>query len=213
MCIEVRFERVVTNYICWSYDAALEMAIADVFHCENIPDNVIKSCWFKKMLKQARLVDKDFNVAILKSLLDFDNVHLFGPMQVTESTGIDLDMIKVYGEKLKFERYYLNLYLYSDFKLSVLTIFSGIIQIMMTQMITKSVLVKQCTCHGLTILTDLNKNMLLLHGLFLWYLKSVLKSMRGWLVICRKRLRQLLSSFILPPAQILRLSMKATWKS
>ncbi len=58
MCIEVGFERVISNGIQHSYDAGLEMAIADFFHCENIPYNFMKLYWFKKMLQQARLVGK-----------------------------------------------------------------------------------------------------------------------------------------------------------
>ncbi len=38
------------------------MAIQDFFHCENIPDNVIKLNWIKKMLQQARLIGKDFKI-------------------------------------------------------------------------------------------------------------------------------------------------------
>ncbi len=47
--------------IHWSYDAGLEMATGDFFHCDNVPDNT-KSYWFKKMLQLARLVRKDFNI-------------------------------------------------------------------------------------------------------------------------------------------------------
>ncbi len=48
------------------------------------------------------------NDVILKSALDFDNVDLFGPMQVTELTGIEMETAKFYGEKLEFEMYYLE---------------------------------------------------------------------------------------------------------
>ncbi len=46
------------------------------------------------------------NDAILNLAMDFDDVNLFWPMQVTEMTGIDLEMTKVFGEKMEFERYY-----------------------------------------------------------------------------------------------------------
>ncbi len=62
MCVEVRFERAVSNDIRCSYDAGLEMAIADFFHCEKILYNVVKSSQFKKMLQQAQLVGKDFKI-------------------------------------------------------------------------------------------------------------------------------------------------------
>ncbi len=57
-------------------------------------------------------MDKSFyltngaNDAILNSAMDFDDVDLFGPMQVTEMTGIDLEMTKIFGEKPEFEMYY-----------------------------------------------------------------------------------------------------------
>ncbi len=65
-------------------------------------------------------------------------------------------------------------------------IFSVMIQIIMTQMMEKAVLVKQCTCHALTVVTELNTNTQSLYELFLWYLKSRLTSMRGLLVIWGK---------------------------
>ncbi len=43
------------------------------------------------------------NDVILKSALDFDDVDLFGPMQDTNLTTIDLEMTKVYGEKLEMK--------------------------------------------------------------------------------------------------------------
>ncbi len=43
------------------------------------------------------------NDAILMSALDFDDVDLFGPMQDTNLTTIDLEMTKVYGEKLEMK--------------------------------------------------------------------------------------------------------------
>ncbi len=44
------------------------MAIMDFFHCENIPDNVIKLYRFKKMLQQARLVGKDFEIPDIRKV-------------------------------------------------------------------------------------------------------------------------------------------------
>ncbi len=79
------------------------------------------------------------NDAILNSAMDFDNVDLFGPMQVNKMTGIDLEITEVFGEQLEFERYYLCLHF--NFILSFLTflLFSVKIQMMMTQMTMKSV--------------------------------------------------------------------------
>ncbi len=79
------------------------------------------------------------NDAILNLAMDFDDVELFGPIQVTKMTGIDFKMTEVFGEKFEFERDYL--YLHSDFKLSVLTffLFSVKIQMMIFQTMAKSV--------------------------------------------------------------------------
>ncbi len=54
------------------------------------------------------------NNAILKSALDFDYLDMFGPMQVTEMTGVDLEMTKVYGEKPDIKNKYL--FLHFDFR-------------------------------------------------------------------------------------------------
>ncbi len=118
------------------------------------------------------------NGKILNSVIDFYGVDLFGPMQVIVITGIDLEMSEVFGEKLEFERYYLYLHFSVDFNSSVLTFLVNI-QMMMFQMMTKSVQVMQCTCQGITVLTNLSINMLSLHGLLLWCLKSAMMSMRG----------------------------------
>ncbi len=42
--------------------------------------------------------------AILKSAMDFDDVDLFGSMEVAEITGIDFEMTEVFGDKPEFER-------------------------------------------------------------------------------------------------------------
>jgi hypothetical protein len=39
-----------------SHNAIVEMAIADFFHCENIPDAVVESPRFKRLVKVCRLV-------------------------------------------------------------------------------------------------------------------------------------------------------------
>jgi hypothetical protein len=45
-----------------SHNAIVEMAIADFFHCENIPDAVVESPRFKRLVKVCRLVGDDFVV-------------------------------------------------------------------------------------------------------------------------------------------------------
>ena len=46
--------------ICKSHNAIVEMAIADFFHCENIPDAAVESPRFKRLVKVCRLVGDDF---------------------------------------------------------------------------------------------------------------------------------------------------------
>ncbi len=79
------------------------------------------------------------NDAITNLAMDFDDVDLFGPMWITEMNGIDLEMTKVFVEKLEFQRYYLYLlFLLSDFNLSG-EHFLVKFQMMMIQMSMKSV--------------------------------------------------------------------------
>ena len=40
------------SYIRRSNDATVEMAIADFFHCENIPDAVVESSRFKRLISE-----------------------------------------------------------------------------------------------------------------------------------------------------------------
>ena len=43
-----------------SNDAMVEMAIADFFHCENIPDAVVESPRFKRLISVCRLLGDKF---------------------------------------------------------------------------------------------------------------------------------------------------------
>jgi hypothetical protein len=45
-----------------SHNIIVEMAIADFFHCENIPDAVVELPRFKRLVKMCRLVGDDFVV-------------------------------------------------------------------------------------------------------------------------------------------------------
>ena len=51
-----------------SHNATVEMAIADFFHCENIPDAVVESSRFKRLVKMCRLVGDDFVVPNCKKV-------------------------------------------------------------------------------------------------------------------------------------------------
>jgi hypothetical protein len=48
--------------LCKSHNAIVEMAIADFFHCENIPDAVVESPRFKRLVKMCHLVGENFVV-------------------------------------------------------------------------------------------------------------------------------------------------------
>jgi hypothetical protein len=51
-----------------SNNATVEMAIADFFHCENIPDAVVESQRFQRLIKVCRLVGEDFVVPHRKKI-------------------------------------------------------------------------------------------------------------------------------------------------
>jgi hypothetical protein len=51
-----------------SHNAIVEMAIADFFHCENIPDAVDELPRFKSLVKVCRLVGEDFVVPNCKKV-------------------------------------------------------------------------------------------------------------------------------------------------
>ncbi len=67
--------------ICKFHNTIVEMAITDFFHCENIPDAVVESPRFKRLVKVCRLVGEDFVVPNRKKnggeLLDvnYENTH------------------------------------------------------------------------------------------------------------------------------------------
>ncbi len=46
----------------------LQLAIADFFHCENIPDCVVESVCFKQLLEKARYVGSNFKVSSRKKI-------------------------------------------------------------------------------------------------------------------------------------------------
>jgi hypothetical protein len=54
--------------ICKSHNAIVEIAIADFFHCENIPDAVVESPRFKRLVKVCCLVGEDFVVPNCKKV-------------------------------------------------------------------------------------------------------------------------------------------------
>jgi hypothetical protein len=64
-----------------SHNAIVEMAIANFFHCENIPDAVAESSRFKRLVKVCRHVGDDFVIPNCKKnggeLLDinYDNTY------------------------------------------------------------------------------------------------------------------------------------------
>ena len=62
-------------------NATVEMAIADFFHCENLPDSVVESPRFHRLIKVCRLVGEDFVVTHRKKIggelldLDYQNTY------------------------------------------------------------------------------------------------------------------------------------------
>ncbi len=51
------------------HNAIVEMAIADFFHCENIPDAVVELPRFKRLVKVCHLVGEDFVIPNQKKLV------------------------------------------------------------------------------------------------------------------------------------------------
>ena len=62
----------ITNYhqsdIRKSNNAKLQMAIADLWHCENFPDRSVESIRFALVIKYARLVGSDFRIPNRKDI-------------------------------------------------------------------------------------------------------------------------------------------------
>lgn len=65
-------EASVANYsqtdIRQSNNTKLQMAIADLWHCENFPDRAVESARFKLVIKYARLVGSDFKIPTRRSI-------------------------------------------------------------------------------------------------------------------------------------------------
>jgi hypothetical protein len=63
-----------------SNNAQVEMAIADFFHCQNIPDSVVESPEFKRLVCQCCLVDNNFVIPSKKKIggelldINFENI-------------------------------------------------------------------------------------------------------------------------------------------
>ncbi len=68
MSIQAGMECVCQTDIQHSNNSILEMAIADFFHCEDIPDCVVESTRFKKLLEKSRYVGSDFNIPRRKKI-------------------------------------------------------------------------------------------------------------------------------------------------
>ncbi len=63
-----------------SHNSIVEMAIADFFHCENIPNAVIESPRFKRPVKVCCLVGEDFVPNCIKvggELLDINYENIY----------------------------------------------------------------------------------------------------------------------------------------
>ena len=60
VCVLLSARTILQSDIRKSNDATVEMAIADFFHCENIPDAVVESSRFKRMISVCRLLGDKF---------------------------------------------------------------------------------------------------------------------------------------------------------
>ena len=60
--ITASMQNVELSDIRGNHNSQLQMAIADFFHCENIPDGAVESGRFATMLNKARLVGNDFKI-------------------------------------------------------------------------------------------------------------------------------------------------------
>jgi hypothetical protein len=64
-----------------SNNASVEMAIANFFHCANIPDAVVETREFNRLVRMCRLVDKDFVIPNKKKIggelldINFPNIN------------------------------------------------------------------------------------------------------------------------------------------
>ncbi len=68
MTIQTGIECTFQSDIHHTNNTILEMAIADFFHCENIPDRMVQSTWFKQLLEKAKYVGSDFKIPHRKKL-------------------------------------------------------------------------------------------------------------------------------------------------
>ncbi len=68
MTIQTGIEPMMQSDIQHSNNTILEMAIADFFHCENIPDRVGDFTWFQQILEKAKYVGSGFKVPHRKTL-------------------------------------------------------------------------------------------------------------------------------------------------
>ncbi len=66
MSIQTGMEHTCQTGIQHSNNSILEMAIADFFHCKNIPDHIFESTWFKQ--KKAKYVGSDFKIPNRKQI-------------------------------------------------------------------------------------------------------------------------------------------------
>ncbi len=68
MTIQTGVEQTNQSDIRHTNNAILEMAIADFFHCKNIPDRVVESTRFKQLLEKAKYVGSDFKIPHRKKI-------------------------------------------------------------------------------------------------------------------------------------------------
>jgi len=115
-----------------SNNARAEMAIADFFHAQNIPDAVVESPEFKRLVRQCRLVDSTFVLPSKKKIggelldINFENIKeinktnllkeaaVFGVVIMGDGATIHrmplLNILAMSGTTPRFECRYIRLY-------------------------------------------------------------------------------------------------------
>ena len=108
-------------------NACTEMAIADFFHAQNIPDAVVESPEFKRLVRQCRLVDSTFVIPSKKKIggelldINFANIKeinkspaVFGVVIMGDGATIHrmplLNILAMSGTTPRFECRYIRLY-------------------------------------------------------------------------------------------------------
>ena len=94
--------------INWSNNTELEMAIADFFHCEAIPDVAVEAVRFKQIISLARLASRDFVIPnrkrVGKALLDLNFENCQRKNKITLLRDVDVMGLTLLGDGATIHR-------------------------------------------------------------------------------------------------------------